>query len=450
MFLSVSTVSSVSTHHASHYVGRAVPAVGVSPKYVLAHATSPGAATFSCQAPESTTNPVPCYGPQQIRTAYNVPPFLTGAGQTIVIIDAFGDPYIASDLALFDSTFGLPAARLNIICIAATTPTVGACPTFVPNADEYSWAGEIALDTQYSHAIAPGATIDLVISNSDQDTAILQAQEYVANHNLGSVLSQSFGEDENCAQYPADPSYLLPAEHASFQTDVNEGMTVFASSGDSGAAQVSCATSNYGEYEQAVSTPASDPLVTAVGATHLDANYTTGAYESETVWNDSEFPALTPIDFGASGGGFSKLYSEPTYQEGVQHTGARGVPDVAWSGDVYDGVLVACSECALEYGLTPPQFFIFGGTSCGSPQWAAVIALADQLRGGIRVGFINPTLYAIAGNPVLYHLAFHDVTIGNNSWAGITGYSATPGWDPTTGLGSPNVSALVSLLIAAP
>lgn len=452
IFLSVSTVSSASTASATHsYVGRAVPAVGVSPLYVLAHQIGPGTsgdqAIFSCQAPQSATNAIPCYGPYQIRTAYNVPSYPNGAGQTIVIIDAYGDPYIQSDLALFDSTFGLPAAHLNIICISATSPTEVPCvPQSPTSAGAEGWGPEIALDTQWSHAIAPGATIDLVLANSDYDTAILQAQEYVANHDLGNVLSQSFGEDEDCATYPADPAYLLPDEHASFEKDEAERMTVFASSGDSGAAQISCAASNSGEPEKAVSTPASDPLVTAVGATHLNANYVTGSYESETVWNDSEFPLLTPIDFGASGGGYSKLYSEPSYQYGVQLTGSRGVPDVAWNGDVYNGVLAVCSECAIADGLTPPLFFIFGGTSEGSPVWAAVIALADQVRPFGPVGFLNPTLYGIAANPILYHLAFHNITVGNNSFDGITGYSAGIGWSPTTGLGTPNVTVLLSLL----
>ena len=124
------------------------------------HTSSPKQGVFSCQS-ASRDQSGPCYGPAQIRRAYNIPSNLTGAGKTIVIIDAFGNPDIASDLALFDSTFDLPPANLNIICITGT------CPTFDPtNADQVDWAGEIALDTQWSHADAPGATIDLVIARA--------------------------------------------------------------------------------------------------------------------------------------------------------------------------------------------------------------------------------------------------------------------------------------------
>src|SRR5271170_5612238 len=135
-------------------VDRAVPAVAYNGRPLYTKTSKPNqAGLFTCQAPQSATNTVPCFGPSQIRRAYNVPSYLTGSGKTIVIIDAFGNPYIASDLALFDQTFGLPAANLNIICVASATAT-GPCPTFsLSNADQVDWAGEIALDTQYSHAI---------------------------------------------------------------------------------------------------------------------------------------------------------------------------------------------------------------------------------------------------------------------------------------------------------
>ena len=265
------------------------------------------------------------------------PGYLTGAGETITIIDAFGDPYIASDLALFDSTFGLPAANLNIICVASAT-TTGTCPTYTATADQVDWAGEIALDTQWAHAIAPGATIDLVIAKSDEDPDILAAQQYVVSHNLGDVLSQSFGEWEACLK--AEPTVWGPTLQV-FQRAKQEKMSVFASAGDSGAATVNCAGT---EYVKGVNMPASDPLVTGVGGTHLNANYVTGRYISETVWNDS---GLNP-DFGATGGGFSTIFPRPSYQDGA-HTGSahRGVPDVAYNADVYNGVLAVCSACNL-------------------------------------------------------------------------------------------------------
>jgi subtilase family serine protease len=404
---------------------RMTPAV-FNGKPLFVHTAGPNqAGVFRCQ---SASAAVGCYGPAQIRRAYNIPGNLTGAGKTIVIIDAFGNPDIASDLANFDSTFGLPPANLNIICITGT------CPTFNPNsAAEVSWAGEIALDTQWAHADAPGATIDLVISHSDSDADILAAQQYVVNHNLGDVLSQSFGEGETCMA-----SNIFAAQHQVFVRAEAEHMTVFASSGDSGSSLPDC--NGDGGFFKSASTPASDPLVTGVGGTHLNANFTTGAYRSESVWNDSG----TIADLGATGGGFSTQYLRPSYQFLANHNAFRGVPDVAWDADVFGGVLATCSEC----GAGPGAFFIFAGTSSGSPQWAAITALADQAAGH-RVGFLNPTLYVAAAAVTNYNFAFHDVLTGNNAWDGSgggPGFSAAPGWDPTTGLGSPNTAHLISLL----
>ena len=181
---------------------------------------NPGAAgSFTCQAPESATNPVPCFAPSQIRKAYDIPSKLTGAGETIVIIDAFGDPTLLGDLALFDAEFGLPTPTVNVIC-----PDTRGCPTFNPaNGDEVGWAAEISLDVQWSHAIAPGATIDLVVAYSDQDADIQTAQQYVTANNLGDVLSQSFGEGEACMA-----TSIQTEQHNDFVAADNENMTVFA------------------------------------------------------------------------------------------------------------------------------------------------------------------------------------------------------------------------------
>jgi subtilase family serine protease len=381
--------------------------------------------TFSCQAPESATNPLPCYGPTQIRTAYDIPNRLTGAGQTIVIIDAFGDPTVSSDLALFDSTFGLPNPKLNVIYPDGQ-------PTFDPtNADEVGWAGEISLDVQWSHAVAPGATIDLVVAKSDQDSDILAAQQYAIGHNLGSVLTQSFSEAETCME-PA----IFTAQHQAFTAAAAENMSVFASAGDDGAAQPACSGDG---YIKSVGTPASDPLVTSVGGTHLNASYINGSYESESVWNDSG----TSEDIGAGGGGFSTIYTKPAFQNSA-NTGSsfRGVPDVTYNADIFGGVLAVCSEC----NNGTPAFFIFAGTSSGSPQWAAITALADQ-QASHRLGDLNPALYTIGASGIA-RAAFHDVTVGNNTWdvSGVTGYSAHRGWDAASGLGSPNAAILIGLL----
>jgi subtilase family serine protease len=379
---------------------------------------------FSCQEPGAALN---CYTPQELATAYNVPHNLTGAGQTIVIIDAFGDPTIAADLATVDSTFCLPPAKLNIIYPNGQ-------PAFDPNnADEVDWTGEIALDVESSHAIAPAATIDLVIAKSDQDPDILNALRYVVSHHLGGVLSQSYGEAEACEA----PS-IRNADHFLFAQAAAEHMTVFASSGDVGAAQPTCDGTS---YFKSVGLPAADPLVTGVGATSLTASQPNGTYESETAWNDA---------FGSSNGGYSTIFRRPAFQNGFVRSAMRGVPDVAYSGDVNNGLLIAWSGGVAANEGT---FYLFGGTSAGSPQWAAITALAGQ-QAHHPLGYLNNMLYGLARGP-LYNYVFHDITSGNNtvsltasngSTVNVTGYQATRGWDPVTGLGTPNVAHLLQFL----
>ncbi|HVU71018.1 MAG TPA: S53 family peptidase [Ktedonobacteraceae bacterium] len=374
-------------------------------------------ATFSCQQPGY---PINCYTPQELLKAYDIQRVqdagIKGKGQTIVIIDAFGYPTLADDLNVFDTTFGLPAAKLNIIYPNGQ-------PVFdLNNADEVGWSGEIALDVESAHAVAPEATIDLVISLSDQDQDIQNALQYVVDHHLGNVLSQSYGEAESCVA----PS-ILRAQHRAFAKAVAQGMTVFASSGDDGAAQPTCDTNS---FIKSASSPASDPLVTSVGGTSLTATQPDGTYVSETAWND---------EYGSSGGGYSTIYSRPFYQAGYVHNKGRGVPDVAYSGDVNNGLLIAWS------GGDPTavgDIYIFGGTSAGSPQWAAMTALVDSVFG--RQGDINPLLYLFVAHAE-YSKVFHDVTTGNNTVTetdsngndvNISGYNATRGWDAVTGLGS--------------
>lgn len=389
--------------------------VSVNPHYLKAGVVD-GTPKFSCQAPGA---PVRCYTPTVMRTAYDSQRLLAaginGTGTTIVIIDAYQSPTIHHDLEKFDTLFGLHNANLNIIAPQGLTP-------FNPNDPvQVGWAGEITLDVEWSHTIAPDATIDLVLAKSSQDVDLLDVTQYAVDNDLGDVISQSFGEAETCA----DPA-LLAQEHQIFLQAAKEGISVFASSGDEGAAQLTCDGST---YFLSASTPASDPEVTAVGATYLNANPQSGRYHGESAWNDS---------FGASGGGFSTLYAAPSYQSGfVQNTG-RGVPDVAYDGDVNGGVLAVWSSSGQGQNLV----FIFGGTSAGSPQWAGMIALVDSTFG--RQGFINPLLYkgfSRHGNGEF----FHDIVVGNNTFTGagsngtsvtINGYNTRQGWDAVTGLGS--------------
>ena len=230
--------------------GRMVPAVDMGSGPLVHKIGGPDrSGGFSCQ---SATASVPCYGPAQIRAAYDIPRNLTGAGRTVVIIDAFRDPTIRTDVAKFDSTFGLTPVTLNIICPGSH------CPTFDPTStDQVGWTNETSLDIEWVHAIAPRATIDLVLAQSDDDADILFAQQYVVDHNLGDVLSQSFGEGETCME----PS-IFSAQHHAFVTASRERMTVFAAAGDTGAAQGGCVGPT---FFLSVGSPASDPLGPAPG-----------------------------------------------------------------------------------------------------------------------------------------------------------------------------------------
>lgn len=385
--------------------------IQVKPVYTRTAYTPNGKVLFSCQ---DNLAPLVCYGPNQIRKAYDIGRVINaginGSGTTIVIIDAFQSPTIRQDLALFDQVWGLAFAHLNIIAPDGLTP-------FNPNdPNQVGWSAEISLDVEWAHAIAPQATIDLVLAKDNQDASLLSVTNYAVQNNLGDVISQSFGEAESCM----DPA-LMAFQHQIFADAAKKGITVFASSGDQGAAQPTCDGTS---FFLSASTPASDPGVVAVGGTYLNADATSGRYIGESAWNEND------VVQGASGGGYSTVYARPSYQAGANHNAAaRGVPDVAYDASVNGGVLVAWG---VPFGVG--NFFIFGGTSSGSPQWAAMLALVDSAFG--RQGDIHRILYKGFGNPSVSSLFFHDITVGNNSFAGVTGYNTTKGWDAVTGLGS--------------
>ncbi len=368
-----------------------------------------------------------CYTPQEIRTAYDVPSSLTGAGQTIVIVDAFGSPTIRQDLQVFDQEFGLPATTLNIIYPNGQ-------PAFNPNSgNEVGWAEETSLDVEWSHAIAPGATIDLVVAPSNDGNALNNAEQYAVSNHLGNVMSMSFGAPEAAIAGAGNNLQLRQAD-AIYRAAAQAGISVFASAGDNGASN--------GYPQPNALFPASDPYVTSVGGTDLfmNAKY---QYKSETVWNDSD-PSLCPFGcpygvFGATGGAPSAVFAAPSYQSGLTGQAMRSTSDVAYNASVYTAVMVYLGFLGPNNG-----FYFFGGTSEGAPQWAAITALADQAAGH-PLGLLNPQLYRIAQNPKAYAADFHDVTVGQNALYG-PGFSAGTGYDMPTGLGSPNVANLIQTL----
>lgn len=421
--------------------------ITVHPEIFQAGAKAPNA-TFGCQTRPMDGSAGPrCYQPAQIQNAYNITPLLNhginGAGRTIVIVDAYGSPTIASDLQTFDAAMGLPNPSFTKITPAGSPP-----PFDINDPNQFGWAAETTLDVEWAHVTAPGARIVLAVAASNNDSDILNTTKFVVDHNVGDVISQSFGEAEACM----DPA-LLKQQHALFEKAVRKGITLFASSGDSGASQPSCDPNSTAALF-AASTPASDPNVTGVGGTTLTADTSTGAYQSETAWTEPfgcNPPAVDPSDVNCSGGGFSTIYGRPGYQSALQKNHARGVPDVAYNAGVAGGVLIFSATLNAGFGLPPdsPTFFIIGGTSAGSPQWAGLAADADQL-GHHRMGNINPALYSIAQAKKFYAAALHDITIGNNDVAEIggDGFNAGRRWDPVTGLGTPNAAVLVPLLAA--
>jgi subtilase family serine protease len=367
-----------------------------------------------------------CYTPALIHTAYNIPANLDGTGQTIVIVDAYGSPTVREDLQIFDATFGLPDPVLNIIY-------PGGKPVYNPlqHHKETSWASETSLDVQWAHAIAPGATIDLVIAANNAGNVLDNAVRYAVEHHLGNVISLSWGSPEAAIRGRGNNTQVMQA-HRNYLAAQAASISVFSSAGDAGASNgYSFANPGY---------PASDPLVTSVGGTNLFMD-DSGNYQSEDVWNDSD-PGLCPFGctagiFGATGGAPSLIFSAPAFQQAASGNAMRSTADVSYNASVYTGILVYLGFMpAGQNGL-----YFFGGTSEGAPQWAAITALANQAAGH-PLGYLNPSLYAIAASGS-YSSDFHDVTVGQNGLSG-PGFSAGVGYDYPTGLGSPNVTNLIS------
>jgi subtilase family serine protease len=386
-----------------------------------------------CRAATGT----PCYSPQEIRHAYGVDQLLNrgdaGRGETIVIVDSFGSPTIASDLATFDADYRLPAPpSLRVLAPLGTVPFN---PTAIP--DQIGWAAETTLDVEWSHAMAPDAGIVLLTSPVDETEGVQglpqfdELLNYALDRHLGQVISQSWGATENTLLTPAGKK-VYRAFQQTYRRAAAMGVTVFASTGDSGSSNPEVNGTTYYPFPT-INFPASSPLVTAVGGTTLRAD-TSGNYQSETIWNDRS---------GAGGGGVSQVFPEPPYQRftlaaftQTELGGHRGVPDIAWNASLADSPILVY----LSF-LGPDQagYYFIGGTSEGSPQWAGLISDTNQLLGH-SLGFLNPYLYALGAAGI----GFHDVTAGNNSFNGVPGFAATPGWDAASGWGTPDIGQLLS------
>jgi subtilase family serine protease len=446
-----------------------------------------------------------CFTPQAIQSAYNVGPLYqqgwNGRGVTIAIVDSYGSDTMAHDLHVFDQTFGLQpmCGEEGVTCTAgmpkfselaingspATNPQPG---NGTHQEDKSAWALEVALDVETSHAIAPQANILLVHSNNAETLGVqgfpnmMKAEDYVVSNHLAQVISQSFASAEEAFNGTQSLQNLRYA----FKNAAANGVTVLGSSGDGGTANVMKSPVSQGGSLipfPTVEWPASDPLVTGVGGTYLCTDPLATTFQARTTYikpgkgakcGSSTFNAAhaAEVAWTFSGGGFSHVFSRPDYQAGSLPAGStpipaasRGVPDIAFQASAATGALVYLSlppdgNDSNISNLTTGWYDI-GGTSLSCPQWAGLVAIADQINkqkyGQTGLGLINPALYKLASNPVKYSSDFFDIThtavagVANDN-AGdpsVPGFPATPGWDPVTGLGTPNAALLIPDLVDA-
>jgi subtilase family serine protease len=463
--------------------------------YQFIKATTPTEA--DCEAVART-----CFTPQAIQSAYNVAPLYAqgwnGKGITIAIVDSYGSDTMAHDLHVFNQAFGLQpmCGEEGVTCTAGMptfselalngSPATKAQPGNGTHLEDKSaWALEVALDVETSHAIAPMANILLVHSNNAETLGVqgfpnmMKAENYVISNHLAQVISQSFASAEDAFNGTASLQNLRYA----FQNAAANGVTVLGSSGDGGSANDRKSPVSQGGSlipYPTVEWPASDPLVTGVGGTYLCTKPTATTNEPRTTYikpgigakcGSSTFNAAhaAEVAWTFSGGGFSHVFSRPSYQSVLPAgstpipSSTRGVPDIALQASSATGALVYLSlpPDGNDSNIGQTGWYDIGGTSLSCPQWAGLIAIADQINkakyGETGLGLINPALYKLAADPATYaadyfdiaHTATAGVANDNQGDPSVPGYPATTGWDPVTGLGTPNAAALIPDLVDA-
>jgi pseudomonalisin len=393
--------------------------------------------------PEYTSGTSHYISPADFSTIYNTSTLysagVNGSGQTIAIV---GRTDIAlADVQYFRSFFGLPANDPQFV-------HNGTDPGDLGSGEE----GEADLDVEWSGAVAPNATIKFVISKSTSTTdGVDLSAQYIVNNNLAPVMSTSFGQCESSMGTTENTFYNNLWSQAATQ-----GISSFVSSGDAGAAGCNGGSDTTGSGK-AVSGLASTPYNIAVGGSQFNdtaspstywnsTNNSTNqssakSYIPEIAWNESA-NVSGGSGLWASAGGVSTLYAKPSWQVcvGVPADGKRDVPDVALTAAGHDGYLVIQGHTASASGLGA-----VGGTSAASPSFAGLMALVVQ-KTGARQGNANTKFYSLAnaqygsGGTVI----FHDVTSGNNSVPGVTGFSCGTGYDAVTGVGTVDANSMVN------
>lgn len=343
------------------------------------------------------------YTPVQVAQLYQFPANASGAGQTIGILE-LGGGYRTADLTAYFKTLGQSAPKVTAVSVDGAKNS----PSTSDSAD-----GEVMLDIEVAGAVAPGANIAVYFApNTDQgfvdglDTAIHDTT------NKPSVISISWGSAEaNWTQQS------MTALDTVCQSAAALGISITVAAGDNGSSD--------GGTGNNVDFPSSSPHVLACGGTKLSGSGST--ITSEVVWNEQA------SNEGATGGGVSNVFPLPSWQANsnvpapTNSAGGRGVPDVCGDADPATGYTVRVDG----------QTMVIGGTSAVAPLWAGLIAVANQ-QNGTTAGFLQPQIYAAKAKS-----GFRDITSGNNG-----SFSAGPGWDACTGLGSPITDTLIPLLAA--
>lgn len=387
----------------------------------------------------------PCFTALQLQDAYNLKPLYArgfdGSGTTVVVLAAAVSPTLVHDLAVFDQAFHLRTASIRIVSPTGTVPA-RFNPGSIQSALDFS--SESTLDVEAVHTVAPGASIVVLaapssVTSSNLSDVVWQATavHYVASHRLGQVITSSLASVGEAAVGSSTINRL----HEDYQYAAAHEISMVQASGDFGASSrdlVGAFTRRMRGY------PASDPLVTAVGATQLHLNAEGNRTSPDTV-------AAIPDRGFASGGGLSQVFSRPGYQSEVESVvgDQRGGPDVSMSGDPDGGFEIYISFPKGSIAASVQGWGPVGGTSESAPLFAGVAAIADQVAGR-RLGPLNPYLYLADQLPG--HGGLVPVTSGNTTTvqssdgtsSTVPGYKASAGYNLATGLGTVDAAALVS------
>jgi len=416
-------------------LGLAVGLAGCSGGAAHRHAAAPGRVSRAAAPPGGGLSPA------QAWAAYDLGPLLragiNGSGQTIAVVDPFGSPTIAHDVAVFDKRFGLPSLSLRVIQPA------GAVPRYRPTEVRTGAADETTLDVEWAHAMAPGAKILLVETPTAENEGrtgfpqIIRAERYVVGHHLAGVISQSFGATEPTFRSSA----VIQALRGAYRLAAEPGyrVTVIASTGDSGAAGMTYSTRSFFTTPE-VSWPASDPLVTAVGGTQLAPADGATRFGPGQAWS-------------GSGGGRSAVFGRPAYQSGVAGVVGqrRGIPDISMDASCASGAAVYGNYGG--YPAQPTGWSTACGTSLAAPMLAGIVALAAQ-QAGHTLGAINAALYRMAAH---HARGIVDVVRGDNGFTFsshgqthiVPGFHAQRGYDLVSGLGTIDAAEFVPELARA-